>query len=79
MFPDHAVRRAKSPDAHLLGHNFPRIHGRVQHEGVRAGFAVETEGVDVVEDEVALGGLVELEFDDLGAVLVAPLVGYLGN
>ena len=34
--------------------------------------AVETEGFEVGEDEVALGELVELEFDDLGSVFRGP-------
>ena len=34
---------------------------------------MELEGVDVVEDEVALGGLVELEFQDLRTAFVSPL------
>ena len=53
------------------------MHHCVHLKGVVGVGPVEAETFDVVKDQVALRGLVEHEFDDLGAVLAGPPLGDL--
>ena len=72
MLPDHTIRSAKGAHTHIARERFPGLHHCVHLEGIVRVGPIEAEGLEVVEDQIALRGLVEHELNDLRAVLAGP-------
>lgn len=79
MFPNHAVRVAKRAHAHLLGDGFPVVHDGVQKDRVSRALAVECQRAQIVQDQIALCGLIVLELDDLRSVFGGPKICDFGD
>ncbi len=48
------------------------MHHRVHADQIVRIGSVESKGLDIIEDDVPLSGLVEHELDDLGTILADP-------
>lgn len=79
MLPHHTVRIAERADRHLLRQRFPLVQHTIHFNRVVVVGGRESEGGEIVHDELALGGLVEHELEDLRAVLGLPELDDAGD